>query len=193
MAFFDFRPADALKLREMTLAILKRVLPQDHPDTLMSMVNLACCPIQLDRGAEAIPLLDELFAKARSSPAPDLDIIPNALGLRGKHFQKTGDPAGCRATAEVWEKGNRTDAESLYNAARFRAVTAGVQAKTRGADAARLAKDGADRAVQWLQKAVRAGYKDAAHMKKDADLDPLRERQDFKELLLELEKGAEKK
>ena len=28
------RPADALKLREETLAIRKRVLPQDHPDTL---------------------------------------------------------------------------------------------------------------------------------------------------------------
>ena len=93
----------------------------------------------------------------------------------------------------MWEKLNRTDAVSLYDAARFRAVTAAVQAKTPGADAARLAKDDADRAMQWLHKAVQAGYKDAAHMKKDPDLDPLRERADFKKLLAELEKRAEKK
>ena len=93
----------------------------------------------------------------------------------------------------MWEKLNRTDAESLYNAACFRAVTAGVQAKTPGADAAKLAKDDADRAMEWLHKAVQAGYKDAAHMKKDTDLDPLRERADFKKLVAELEAKAEKK
>ena len=95
--------------------------------------------------------------------------------------------------AEMWEKLNRTDADSLYNAACFRAVTAAVQAKNPGADATRLAKEDADRAMQWLLKAVQAGYKDAAHMKKDTDLDPLRERDDFKKLIAELEKKAEKK
>ena len=187
------RHADALKLLEETLAIQKRVLPKDHPDTLTSMVNLADSLIQLDRGVEALPLLDESIAKARTSPAVDPRLIPIAFGLRGKHFQKTGDPAGCRATAEMWEKLNRTDVDGLYNAACFRAVTAGVQAKTPGADAARLAKDDADRAMQWLHKAVQAGYKDAAHMKKDTDLDPLRDREDFKKLMAALEKGAEKK
>lgn len=43
-------------------------------------------------------------------------------------------------------------------------------------------------AVEMLQKAVKAGYKDAAHMKKDTDLDPLRDRDDFKQLLADLEK-----
>jgi hypothetical protein len=51
----------------------------------------------------------------------------------------------------------------------------------------------ADRAMELLQKAVKAGYKDAAHMIKDTDLDPLRGRDDFKNLLAELEKKAEKK
>ena len=87
----------------------------------------------------------------------------------------------------MWEKLNRTDADSLYAAACFRAITAGVQAKNPAADAARLAKDDADRAMQWLHKAVQAGYKDSAHMKKDTYLDPLREREDFKKLLADLE------
>jgi hypothetical protein len=38
-----------------------------------------------------------------------------------------------------------------------------------------------------LRDAVAKGYKDAAHMKKDSDLDPLRKRDDFQKLLAELE------
>jgi hypothetical protein len=162
------------------------VLPKDHPDTLLSTVDLAGSLIQLDRGAEALPHLDEFLVKAGNSPAVDPRLIPRAFSLRGQHFQKSGDPAGCRATAEMWEKRTGPDAGSLYEAARLRAVTAGVQAKATGADAARLARDDADRAMEWLNKAVRAGYKDDAHMKKDTDLDPLRERGDFKTLLASL-------
>jgi len=51
----------------------------------------------------------------------------------------------------------------------------------------------ADRAMELLHKAVKAGWMDAAHMRKDTDLDPLRNRDDFKALLAELEKEAEKK
>ena len=48
----------------------------------------------------------------------------------------------------------------------------------------------ADRAMELLRKAVKAGYKDAAHMKKDTDLDALRGREDFKKLLAELDKSS---
>jgi serine/threonine protein kinase/tetratricopeptide (TPR) repeat protein len=54
----------------------------------------------------------------------------------------------------------------------------------------------ADRAMELLHKAVKAGWNDAAHMKKNTDLDSLRAREDFKKLVGELEKkssaGAEK-
>jgi TPR repeat protein len=72
-------------------------------------------------------------------------------------------------------------------------VTAAVQAKTPGADAARLAKEDTDKAMAWLTKAVAAGYKDAAHMKKDTDLDFLRDREDFQKLLAELDTKREMK
>ena len=183
------RHAEALKLREDALAIRKRVLPKDHPDTLNTMWGLAVSLIQLNRGAEAIPLIDECVAKA-AGQAVDPRMIPEVIDLRMGHFRKVDDPAGCRATAEMWEKLNRTDTDSLYNAACFRAITAGVQAKAPGADAARLAIEDADRAMAWLTKAIAAGYKDAAHMKRDTDLDSLRERPDFKKLLAELEATA---
>jgi serine/threonine protein kinase/tetratricopeptide (TPR) repeat protein len=54
----------------------------------------------------------------------------------------------------------------------------------------------ADRAMELLYQAVKAGYKDAAHMKRNPNLAPLRDRDDFKMLLADLEaaaKPAEKK
>jgi serine/threonine protein kinase len=44
-----------------------------------------------------------------------------------------------------------------------------------------------DQAMKLLREAVSKGYKDAAHMKKDTDLSPLRQREDFQKLLAELE------
>jgi hypothetical protein len=44
----------------------------------------------------------------------------------------------------------------------------------------------ADRAIELLRKAVQAGWKDAAQMAEDTDLDPLRGREDFKKLMAEL-------
>lgn len=47
----------------------------------------------------------------------------------------------------------------------------------------------ADRAMELLQRATKAGYNTAAHMAKDTDLDGLRGREDFKRLLTEMESG----
>jgi hypothetical protein len=43
-----------------------------------------------------------------------------------------------------------------------------------------------DAAMKLLRVAVSKGYKDVAHMKKDTDLDPLRQRDDFQKLIAEL-------
>jgi hypothetical protein len=45
----------------------------------------------------------------------------------------------------------------------------------------------ADLAMDWLQKAVAAGFKDAARLGKETELDALRDREDFKKLHGELE------
>jgi hypothetical protein len=47
----------------------------------------------------------------------------------------------------------------------------------------------ADQAMTMLQTAVAKGYKDVALMKRDEDLDPLRDREDFKKLLKELQEN----
>jgi hypothetical protein len=180
------RYAEALKLREEALATHKRVLPPDHPHTLRSMTYLALSYADLGRHAEVLPLIDEVLAKV-GRPGVEPWLLPSAIRLRLQCCQKLGDVVGCRATAELLEQRNRTNAASLYNAACYRAVTAALQAKAQNPDAARLAREDADKAMAWLQKAVAAGWKDADHIRKNADLDVLRDREDFKKLLAGLE------
>jgi tetratricopeptide (TPR) repeat protein len=186
------RHAEAMKLREETLAIKKRVPPPDHPDTLTSMFNLASSYAALNRHAEAMPLLDEALAKA-DRPGVDSSVISFALTTRMSCNQKLVDLRGCRATVEMMENRKPTDAPSLYNAACCRAIVASLQAKANVPDAAKLAQDDADKAMAWLTKAVAVGMKDANHIKKDTDLDFLRNRDDFKKLMAELEKIVEPK
>jgi tetratricopeptide (TPR) repeat protein len=47
-----------------------------------------------------------------------------------------------------------------------------------------------DAAMKLLRDAVSKGFKDAPHMKKDPDLAPLREREDFQKLVAELERNG---
>jgi hypothetical protein len=51
----------------------------------------------------------------------------------------------------------------------------------------------ADRAMDWLRQAIGAGYDNLALMKKDSDLDVLRDRSDFLTRLAEVEARTIKK
>jgi serine/threonine protein kinase len=139
----------------------------------------------------SIRLATEQRTSARQTPReekPQASLVP-----RLRLFENMKDPVGCRQTAELWEKLNRTDADSLCTAACMCAVTATV---LRAADPSRAGAKQADaeaeQAIAWLKQAVAAGYKDAAHMEKDTDLDALRDREDFKKLLAELKAGLAK-
>jgi tetratricopeptide (TPR) repeat protein len=181
------RHEDALELRQETLALRQAKLGLDHADTLLSMHELAANLIQCDRGAEAVPLIDECVSLANGK-AVDPNLIPGLIDLRLRHFEKQKDASGCRATAQMWEVLQRSDANSLYSAACFRAVTAAVLRATDKSDAAdsNIAAE-AEKAMDWLAQAVAAGFTDVAHINEDKDLHPLREREDFKELLAELQ------
>ncbi len=183
------RHADALKLHQEALALRKAKLGPNHHNTLWSMGSVAECLVRLDRGAEAVPLIDECLRRPEGKTVPPR-LILGLIELRLRHFEKNKDATGCRTTAELWERFNRTDAGGLYIAACNRAVTAAVvkvDPKTPDADATRLAREEADRAMAWLHKAVAAGFNDVAHIKENRDLDALRELEDFKKLLSELQ------
>jgi hypothetical protein len=88
------------------------------------------------------------------------------------------------AIAEVAEltKSSSWNAGQWYDFACAYAVASGKSADKK--------KEYADRAMELLQQAVKAGYTNAAHLSKDTDLDPLRGREDFKQLIRELQKKS---
>ena len=64
-------------------------------------------------GGEALPIIDECLKRATGKVVHP-QLVPLVTDLRLRHFQKARDAAGCRATAEMWEQLNRTDAASLW-------------------------------------------------------------------------------
>jgi hypothetical protein len=81
-------------------------------------------------------------------------------------------------------------ANDLYKVAGFlaRCIPLGHRdAKLAEAKREQLAQTYADRAMELLRQAVARGYKSSAHMKMVTELEPLRGREDFKELLIRLE------
>jgi hypothetical protein len=181
------RDADALKLREETYPLRRAKLGADHPDTLLTMAELAESLVAANRIQEATPMVDECLRLAAGKNV-DASVLFTAYNARLRICQKAKDAAGCRRMAENWEKLNRTDSDSLYSAACFRSITASLlRAADKSPGANRPADDEADRAMAWLNQAVAAGFKNAAHMKEDKDLDALRGRADFKKIAAELE------
>jgi serine/threonine protein kinase len=122
--------------------------------------------------------------------------VPGLLDLRVRFLLKEQKlPAAVESAAKMKELAGDKAAQ-LYDAVCAYALCAGepgrvsAGSKLRGADAAPLAKKCAEEAMALLKQAVAKGYKDAAHMKQDIDLDALRDREDFKKLVTELEAKA---
>jgi thiol-disulfide isomerase/thioredoxin/tRNA A-37 threonylcarbamoyl transferase component Bud32 len=85
------------------------------------------------------------------------------------------------------------DPNDLYNAACFLANASELAGRDRGlpgAEQRHLADSYARQAVELLQRSVRAGFNDLAHLNEDPDLTPLRERADFRALVADLERRA---
>ena len=177
------RFAEALRHFEETLARRKKWPGPDHPDTLLSMWGMAMCLVHLDRGAESVPVIDECIKRSAGQPV-DGNLVPAVMRLRLKYFKKAQDPAGCRETAEKWEGLSRTDPDSLVLAAKIRVVAAAIQrAKDATPAAAARADTDAGRAVEWLRKAVAAGWTELKSLANDKDFDLLRGRADYQALV----------
>jgi serine/threonine-protein kinase len=116
-----------------------------------------------------------------------LALIVSCAGLQ--------DRAAAVRAAETLRDLGWDPAGNAYDAACGLALCIPLVEKDPQADAGRRHQQAqfyGDQALAMLRTAVAKGYQDAAHMRKDKDLDPLRGRDDFQKLLAELEKGAPK-
>jgi hypothetical protein len=124
-------------------------------------------------------------------PGQNLPIAgTNPAAVRGvpvqiRRFPSTWGRSALRLKAPEWGP-----TSTAYDAARSLARCIAIVQEDEQATKDERAKQAAfygDEAMQMLKGAVAKAYKDAAHMKADKDLHPLRERDDFKKLLAEVE------
>ena len=191
------RHTEALKLREESLTLRTIKLGPDHPKTLSAMSQLSDSYADVGRHTDALKLREQTLALCKTKLAPNHPDTLLSMHSLATSYAKLGRHTEAlqlyRETAQLWLDLNRTDAASLHTAARLRAATAAV---IRAADpseaAAKEANAEADRAMDWLQKAVATGYINSTQLARDKDLDSLRSRDDFQKLQAALEAGQKK-
>jgi serine/threonine protein kinase len=116
--------------------------------------------------------------------------VPQLLDLRIRFLLKAQQLAAAAESAAKMKERAGDKPDQLYDAACAYALCAGA-AKIPVANAPGSGKL-AEEALALLKQAIAKGYKNAAQMKQAKDLDALREREDFKKLLAELETGSRK-
>ncbi len=111
-------------------------------------------------------------------------------GILAKGYLLLGDHARLAATADDIARFAYKPADDSFTAAGMLSRCAALADKdvALAADRRRdLAQSYTERALAELRRAVERGFRDAARMKKDPHLEPLRGRPEFKKLLSELE------
>jgi len=184
---------------------LYRKLADDNPKDLESRNLVASALNQLGdvarqsgRPAEgrdhyegAIVIRHALVQEAPHIPKyrGDLAASHRRLGLARREL---GDPVGAVADARkalgLLEGLTPPQAERLFEEACCRAAISGLAGKAGPALSAAEEKAEADHSMDLLRKATDLGYRDPRNYREESALDPLRDREDFKTLVAELEK-----
>jgi serine/threonine protein kinase len=178
------KAAESLEWYAKAIATLVPVMAMEPPlaEALLFLRNAhwgrARALASLQRHAEALADWDKAVELSAPNQRLALRIDrAESLVLAGKVEQ---------AVAEVAELTKLTiwDGRQLYN-------LACVYSLASSKDVAKQ-DEYAQRAVALLRQAIKRGFMDVAQMKKDSDLDPLRQREDFQELMAELEKSKDR-
>jgi tetratricopeptide (TPR) repeat protein len=150
------------------------------------MNNLAASYAALGRHAEAIRLHEETLALQKAKLGADhpdtlvsMNSLANSYAALGRHAEalKLHEETLTLRKTKLGT-GHPDTLASMYNLACCQALL--VPYSPDKEKQARLA-------MECLKKAIAAGFNDISLMKKDSDLDALRDREDFKKLLAELE------
>jgi eukaryotic-like serine/threonine-protein kinase len=149
-------------------------------------------PVDALRSAElAIENAEILVRRSSDSPVARV-VLAYGLAARGKALRKTGDATraieSLRRAAEILKTSDET--MYLYNAACCLSMASSIDDPSeKGSPADRLARRtrDADQAVELLKKAIDHGLSEAALPKSEPDLEPINQREDFKQLIRLLE------
>ena len=120
--------------------------------------------------------------------------LASAFWRRGLARRALGDPAGAAADARralsLYDALPTQSPQLWFETACCDAALAGLVGQDGAGVSAADGKAEADQAMALLRKAVGMGYRDAGAFRTESALDPLRQREDFKKLLAELEQKS---
>jgi tetratricopeptide (TPR) repeat protein len=163
------RTLTAIREQDRQLGLAQRFLRNSHAGRATSYDRL-------HKYAEALEDWDKAVELSPPQEQPGVRASRATTRVNaGQVAEAVADVAELTKTA-TWDAGQWYDFACVY------ALASGKSADKK--------KEYADRAMDLLRQAVKAGWNDAAHMQKDTDLDPLRGREDFRKLLAELEKKS---
>jgi eukaryotic-like serine/threonine-protein kinase len=161
-----------------------------------SMMELARVLIHHDKVAEAKDLIGEAIEEQWAALKTEPESAAHRAALH-EHYRfcavfliKTGEHAEVLRIAEKLVADSRARWQEYRLAGRLAArgsTAAAKDARLDEAQRAKVADSYAERAVQFLDKAVHSGCKDLRGLQNDAELAPLRMRADFQKLLADLE------
>jgi serine/threonine-protein kinase len=197
------KPAEALAALEQARAI-RQELVEANPNLTSFQYNLARCRdvtgwvlSQTGRPTEALAAFEGSMAILQKLTESNPDVVQFqtdiALDLSqiGKIHTEAGRFSQAIAahsrSAAILERQPTLAARDRYNLACTYSSLADIAAKPGSGLTAAEGQAEADRAMEWLHRAVAAGYRNVALMRKDDGLDPLRSRLDFQLLMMDLE------
>jgi serine/threonine-protein kinase len=166
-------------------------LAQDH-QVIGSILDQTGHPSEaLESYARARAILERL-----AKLYPTLTLFQNRLAMSHSYVglvrRRAGRPAEAaaefRRAVGIMEQlsARQPDGFNLYNLACFRALLSGIAAEPGSGLTGEDVNHLGEQAVLALRQAVRAGFRNVGFMRRDTDLDGLRGRQDFQELLLDV-------
>ena len=163
-------------------------LHRTSADQLLKLGRLAEARDGYDRAIA----LENSWSKRIRAVAPDL--VRSLVGARWARPRALGDPAGAasdvRRALGLYDGLSERSNDEWFHTACARATLAGLAGRDGAGVSAAEGKAEADQAMALLRKAVDMGYLDAVAVRTDSALDPLRQREDFKKLLTELEQKS---
>jgi tetratricopeptide (TPR) repeat protein len=186
---------DAIAIQRKLVADFQTV-PDYHNDLAATLGKLADLHTRRRDFAAAGALLDQALPhhqtalKANPRHPGYREFYRNYLETLAQNHVGRGDHARAAAAADGLARLACDPPGDSYNAACFTCHCVTLAEKdARLAEARRkeIAQGYADRAMALLRQAVAHGFKNAAHVEKDPDLEPLRTREDFKKLLAGME------
>jgi serine/threonine-protein kinase len=197
------RPAEALAAFERSLAIVRK-LAEANPnvtrfqDLLASAYGHVAWAYKLSgRPAEALTGFEHELAIRRKLAEADPSVrlyqtnmaisLGQISGIHREAVRHSEAATAARECVAILERLPILEPIDCYNLACGHAILAGIGTVPGSGMTAAEGRAEAERAMQWLHRAVARGYRNVGSMRREHDFDPLRSRPDFQLLTMDLE------